>query len=144
MRKINKACVAHISGLHEKMGFIENQFNSLLSDFDSQIKKVVDEFNDKHSEQLEELQVLYSEAALELKGVVSEQIDLMKTYIGDRTDAWHDGDSGSKYCYWSELWEEFNEFLERAEYQEFEFEVKLRTFEFEELPPFNPNLNQEN
>lgn len=141
MRKINKSNADHIAGLYEKMGFIENQFNGLLSNLDSQITSVVQEFNNKHSEQLEELQALYNEVALELKGVVSKQIVLMETYIGDRSDAWHDGDSGSDYRYWSELWEEFNEFLERAEYQEFDFEVKLSSFELEELPPFNPSLN---
>ena len=140
MRKINKANTVQITGLYSKMSSVENKVNSLLSDLNSQIESVVKEFKDNHSEQLEELQALYNETAVELREVVSAQVNLMETYIGDRADAWHDSDSGSDYVYWAELWEEFNEFLERAEYQEFDFEVKLSTCEFEELPPFNPSL----
>lgn len=41
MRKINKANTVQITGLYSKMGSIENQFNSLLSNLNSQIESVV-------------------------------------------------------------------------------------------------------
>ncbi|MBF4374441.1 hypothetical protein [Vibrio anguillarum] len=140
MRKISKLNAAKITGLHGKMNLIKSQYNGLISDLDSQIQNLVEEFNAKNSERLEELQTAYSETAVELRGVVLDQVNLMETYIGDRSDTWLDGDSGFDYRYWSEVWEEFGDFLEIAEYQEFDIQIKLETLEIEELPPFNPNL----
>ncbi|APX10044.1 hypothetical protein PPW95_25240 (plasmid) [Vibrio parahaemolyticus] len=140
MRQINKANAETITVLHKKLTSIESEFNCLLNELDDEIKKIVVEFEAKHSTKLVELQEAYSATAIELNGVVSGQIESMKTYVEKRSETWLDGSSGYDYCYWLELWEEFTDFLERAEYQEFEFKFKLGRFDGEELPPFNPKL----
>ncbi|EMK6588076.1 hypothetical protein V9K25_004150, partial [Vibrio navarrensis] len=130
-----------IIGLHDRMTSIKSKYNDLLNDLDSQIQNIVEAFNEKHSEELEQLQASHSEAAEELKGMISSQVDEMERYIQARSASWHDSESSLNYLYWSELWQEFLDFLERAEYQEFDIEIKLEALEAEELPPFNPNIN---
>lgn len=140
MRKISKPNVAKIAGLHNRIVFVAKQYNALILDLDSQIKELIDVFNAQHSEQIEELQTAYNASAAELKSLVLDQVNLMEAYMGDRSDSWHDSDSGSDYLFWSELWQEFGEFLERAEYEEFDIQVQLKNLEIEGLPSFNVTL----
>lgn len=140
MRKINKTKAAQISEIYKRMESIESQFDSLSSDLASQVQNLVKDFTDKHSGSLEDLEVKYREAAAELRGLVLLQVELMNAYQEKRSESWHDSDSGFDHRYWSELWSEFGDFLERAEYQEFDFEVKLKVFEFDELPSFSADL----
>ncbi|ENI4487415.1 hypothetical protein ABXZ88_003287 [Vibrio fluvialis] len=140
MRQISKAKAAQITSLHQKMTNIESEYNGMLDELDASIQKLVAEFNAKHSERLNQFELAYSETAEALRTAVLEQVEEMESYIGERTDAWHSGETGESFVFWSEQWNDFSDHLERGQHQEFEVAIRLEPMEGEALPVFSPKL----
>ena len=84
------------------------KYNNLVSDLNSRFQAVIDDFKNQHEAKLVALETDIQASTDTLEKLSSEQFEKMEAYISERSDKWHDTDSGTSFTEWKDDWGEFN------------------------------------
>jgi len=135
MHKIIKQDINKIVSAYNTLTSIKRDHEALQRTLENQLQDIVSAFNAKNKAVLEKMQEDYLSANSDLTEISNAIHSKMENYISDRSDKWHDSESGDKYTIWAEEWGHFAKELESFAYHEFELEIEsLATFDLPDLP----------
>lgn len=135
MNKINKADYSEIQSNHNSLEKNRESYNHLAAQLHEELQTVIDAFSEKHADQLQRLEEEIALSTDRVQELVTIQTKKMEDYECQRSDAWHDGQSGEVFRNWLESWEDYVRELDyRVDFGIFERQIPV-TSEPITLPP---------
>jgi hypothetical protein len=83
------------------------QIAQALTEVGNELQNAINQFNEQMTAAfapIEELQGRYNELITEANGYIGTVHEQQEAYEGERSDAWHNGDSGQAYRDWMGEW----------------------------------------
>ncbi len=108
MNKFNKKDSELLTKYHSELTAYTKEYNDFILTLNARIQSVVDDFKNQHSDRLLSLETDMQSTADLLEKRANDQIEKMESYMSERTEKWHDTESGFNFTEWKELWEEFS------------------------------------
>jgi len=137
VKQINKKDSAVLTDNHNDLIANTEKYNNLITELNSRIQAVFNEFVEQNESQLVGLETDIQSTADNLEKLSLAQVQKMEDYISERSEKWHDTDSGLNFTEWKDDWEEFaNDVVRTPDFDcfsgiEIQLEEKLK------IPKFN-------
>jgi hypothetical protein len=137
LKKISKNDAETLSKLNFELTAEHNKYNLLVADFNADILAVVEKFKAERESELIAIETNIESLSTALKNISVIQSDKMDDYISERSERWHDTDSGLNFTEWKEDWEEFGELVCIAPDYDFINGISVSYTDGVEMPKFN-------
>lgn len=147
MRTIKKEQYSALEEAHGEVYRAKVAIHQMVESINQQIESILENYTDDEGRTLNEALQNFKEKRDELSELVQEVVAQQEDYISERSEDWHDSESGESYQEWATEWEEFGDDLSTAEVEisvydniseEVDFGLDMEEPEEDEIPTKSP------
>lgn len=107
MNKVSKKDYQEINRVHDSLELQRDKFNRLSLELHEKIQNVINSFVEEHENEIAVIGCEYELAQEQLGKLVVKQTEKMDGYLLERSDSWHDNDSGVVFNEWLDCWNDY-------------------------------------